>query len=751
MSGHDAQVGADLTHCDREPIHIPGAIQPHGVLLALEEPDLLVTQVSQNVESQLGRAVPDVLGHPLRAVLDQASAERVRSALAHERLAALNPLPLTAAGRRFDGIVHRNGGVAVVELEPAAERDQDAHQPLRLALMGVQAADSLEQLCAVVVREVRRLTGFDRVMLYRFDEDGHGSVDAEDRDATLDPYLGLHYPASDIPQQARLLYLRNWLRIIPDARYTPVPLVPALRPRTHAPLDLSFSVLRSVSPVHLEYLANMGVRGSMSISLVVRDQLWGLISCVNHRGPRLVRYEHRAACEVLGRLMSLQIAALQEREKAALRTARRDTLSVLGEAMRAGENVLDALVARPAELLSLVAAGGAAVVSDDRCVTCGRTPERAVIQALCDQVEQRAGSEPFATASVPESFGGTAPALRGGAMSIPAAVSAKDVASGMLTFALPGAGRRRLFWFRPERIQTVRWGGDPRKPVDDDGLRLHPRRSFALWKEEQRLRSLPWTESDLEAALDLRRSAIELDLERQVMREQRAVRARDDLVAVVSHDLKNPLQVVQMQAALLPRLAPVGDDESTRRLHASSERIRRATDHMNTLIHDLLDLAKIEAGRFVVQCRPEDIGEMIDEALIILRPLAEARRLTIEQQLSATTRVLADRERFFQVLSNLIGNAIKFTPEAGRILVRTERDGGELRIEVIDSGPGIPGDQLGQVFNRYWQAQRSEREGSGLGLFIAKGIVEAHGGKIWVEAPPGRGAQFKFTLRLARD
>jgi two-component system, chemotaxis family, sensor kinase Cph1 len=737
MSRHDAQLGADLTNCDREPIHIPGAIQPHGVLLALEEPDLLVTQVSQNVETQLGRAVADVLGHPLRAVLDQASAERVRSALAHDRLAALNPLPLTAGGRRFDGIVHRNDWVAVVELEPAAERDEDAGQPLRLALMGVQAADSLEQLCAVVVREVRRLTGFDRVMLYRFDEDGHGSVDAEDRDAALDPYLGLHYPASDIPQQARLLYLRNWLRIIPDARYTPVPLVPALRPRTHAPLDLSFSVLRSVSPVHLEYLANMGVRGSMSISLVVRDQLWGLISCVNHRGPRLVPYEHRAACEVLGRLMSLQIAALQEREKAALRAARRDTLSVLGDAMRAGEDVLDALVARPAELLSLVAAGGAAVVTEDRCVTCGRTPEPAAIRALCAQVEQRAGSEPFATASVPESF--------------PVALDAKDEASGMLTFALPGAGRRRLFWFRPERIQTVRWGGDPRKPVDDDGLRLHPRRSFALWQEEQRLRSVPWTESDLEAALDLRRSAIELDLERQVMREQRAVRARDDLVAVVSHDLKNPLQVVQMQAALLPRLAPAGDDESTRRLHASSERIRRATDHMNTLIHDLLDLAKIEAGRFAVQCRPEDIGEMIGEALIILGPLAEARRLTIEQQLSATTRVLADRERFFQVLSNLIGNAIKFTPEAGRILVRTERDGDELRIEVIDSGPGIPGDQLGQVFNRYWQAQRSEREGSGLGLFIAKGIVEAHGGKIWVDAPPGQGAQFKFTLRLARD
>jgi two-component system, chemotaxis family, sensor kinase Cph1 len=737
MSGHDAHGAADLTNCDREPIHIPGAIQPHGVLIALEEPDLLVTQVSQNVESHLGRSVDEVLGRPLRAVLDQVSAERVRSALGHERLAALNPLQLTSAGRRFDGIVHRHDGAAVVELEPAADLAERAHQPLRLALMGVQSADSLKELCAVVVREVRALTGFDRVMLYRFDEDGHGSVEAEDRDLELEPYLGLHYPASDIPQQARFLYVKNWVRIIPDARYTPVPLVPASRPRTHAPLDLSFSVLRSVSPIHLEYLANMGVRGSMSISLVVRDQLWGLISCVNHRGPRLVPYEHRAACEVLGRLMSLQIAALEEREKAALRAARRDTLSVLLDAMRAGESVLDALLARPSELLALVAAAGAAVVSDDRCVTCGRTPDRAVIQALCDQVEQRAGGEPFASASVPEFH--------------PAALVAKDVASGMLTFALPGPVRRRLLWFRPELIQTVSWGGDPRKPVDDDGLRLHPRRSFALWKEELRMRSLPWTASDLDAALDLRRSAIELDLERQVLREQHAVRARDDLVAVVSHDLKNPLHVIQMQAALLPRLAGEGDDESSRRLHASSERIRRATDHMNTLIHDLLDLAKIEAGRFAVQCRPEDIADMIAESLIILRPLAEAKRQTIEQQLSATTRVLADRERFFQVLSNLIGNAIKFTPGGGRITVRTEPHDGRLSVEVADTGPGIPADQLEHVFNRYWQAQRTKREGSGLGLYIAKGIVEAHGGRIWVDSAPGLGALFKFTLRLAPE
>jgi light-regulated signal transduction histidine kinase (bacteriophytochrome) len=222
----------DLTTCDREPIHIPGAIQPHGVLLALDEPALTIAQVSENVGELAQVRTEDVLGRPLGDVLGEAAAEQVRAALAEERWDEVNPLRIVVSGRSFDGIIHRHAGVAILELEPApaAATEPLGYRPLRLALGDVQHAVTLPQLCESVVREVRRLTGFERVMLYRFDEHGHGSVDAEDRAATLEPYLGLHYPASDIPQQARRLYLKNWLRIIPDARYTPVPIVPDRRP-----------------------------------------------------------------------------------------------------------------------------------------------------------------------------------------------------------------------------------------------------------------------------------------------------------------------------------------------------------------------------------------------------------------------------------------------------------------------------------------------------------------------------------------
>jgi light-regulated signal transduction histidine kinase (bacteriophytochrome) len=467
-----------LTGCEREPIHIPGAIQPHGALLVLEERAFTVAQVSENVEAYLGVSAANVLGRPLGELIEPSSAAQVQDAFLEERWEELNPLLVRARAEHFHGllhgIVHRSDGAAILELErrAPASANHAAHRPLRLALRNVQHAGTLAQLFENVVHEVQRLSGFERVMLYRFDEDGHGSVDAEAKQAQLEPYLGLHYPASDIPRQARELYLRNWLRSIPDATYTPARVLPTLRPETGGPLDLSHSVLRSVSPIHLEYLAHMGVRASMSISLIVRDRLWGLISCANHSEPRFISYELREACEVLGRLTSLQIAALEDQQAMLLRAARQGPHEVLVRAMRtseAKEDVLAALLSHPAELNALVGAEGAALVSDGQAMTAGRCPAPEQILALSAWLAERGDGSLFSTASLPAVY--------------PPAAQAKDVASGLLCFTLPGQPPRRLLWFRPELIQTVSWGGNPQKPVEaDPGQRLHPRRSFALWE-----------------------------------------------------------------------------------------------------------------------------------------------------------------------------------------------------------------------------------------------------------------------------
>jgi two-component system, chemotaxis family, sensor kinase Cph1 len=728
--------GLDITNCDREPIHIPGAIQPHGVLLALQEPDLVITQASENASDLFDVEVSSMLGRTVSSVLPADSSMNVRAAAESEHLADVNPLPIVVSGRACDGVLHRYQGTLILEIEPrvAVASPARTHHPLRRAVSSLQEAATLQELLAAGAEVVRSLTGFERVMIYSFDQDGHGSVDAEVRSDGLDSYLGLHYPASDIPRQARDLYLRNGIRSIPNPRYTPVALTPALRPDTGNPLDLTFALLRSVSPIHLEYLANMGIRASMSISLVVRDQLWGLISCAHHGGPHYVPYDVRSDCEVVGRMMSLLIGAFEDRETAAGRHRRRPMLDVLTEAMRTAEDPLAALLARPRELFALLRIHGAAVVSATVHVT-GHAPPHEAIQAVSDRLQRTGEPGVFTTDAVSKLMPDLSPM--------------KDVASGIVSFALPGAQPRRFVGFRPEILQTVDWGGDPRKPVEEDvTATLHPRRSFALWREEVRLRSQPWSALDREAAEELRRVVVEVDLERQVEREQRAVRARDDLVAVVSHDLKNPLNVIQMQCVLLRNMAGGDADERSSRLRGALDRVQRAVGHMDALIHDLLDLARIEAGRFVLQRQAESLDEMLAEALIILRPLAEAKGVELREEAEPGVSVLVDRERIFQVLSNLVGNAIKFTPSGGRIVLRAGTEQGNALFAVTDTGPGLAPEQMSEVFNRYWQASKTGREGAGLGLYIAKGIVEAHEGRIWAERAEEGGAAFKFTLPL---
>ena len=299
MQAESGQRAVDLSNCDLVPIHTPASIQPHGALMVLREPDLTIEQASENVGEFFGQRLEAVLQHPLSAFLGSDAIGKVRDAVRDGHWDSVNPLQLDVGSVRFEGIVHRHDGALILELESASNSSQQngANESLRRALMSLQSTRTLSALCDAVVREVRHLTGFERVVLYKFHAGGDGSVEAESKEAFLESYLGLHYPASDIPRQARELYRKNWLRIIPDCRYVPVRILPALRVDSNTALDLSFAVLRSVSPIHLEYMANQGVRASMSISLVVRDQLWGLISCANHTEPRQIPYELRSTCE----------------------------------------------------------------------------------------------------------------------------------------------------------------------------------------------------------------------------------------------------------------------------------------------------------------------------------------------------------------------------------------------------------------------------------------------------------------------
>ena len=299
----------DLDNCAREPIHVPGSIQPRGVFLAVTEPDLVVRHTSQNVAELLGHPVDDVLGHPLEHVLGAEAAGAIEH---HVRtwgnLRARNPLVVTVGDVELDVVLHRilsgESTLLIVELEPASGPRPfsfpNTYQAVRGAVEQLNHAHDLAQLYEITAREVRALTGFDRVMIYRFDDEYNGEVVAEAKRPDLNPFLGLHYPASDIPPQARALYEQNWVRLISDVGYTPSRIVPGLDEETGLPLDLTHSILRSVSPIHLEYLGNMGVAASMSISLLRDGRLWGLIACHHYSGPHDPPFGVRAAAEFLG-------------------------------------------------------------------------------------------------------------------------------------------------------------------------------------------------------------------------------------------------------------------------------------------------------------------------------------------------------------------------------------------------------------------------------------------------------------------
>jgi two-component system, chemotaxis family, sensor kinase Cph1 len=527
---------SNLANCAIEPIHIPGSIQPHGCLIAFDPRTLIVSNLSSNSAEFLGAGSPAVPGSSIDAHLPAAASAWLRDTL--QRPAADREAFRWSAGdRQLLALVRVSDGLALLEVEhdPGDDTAAVAHAVER-GLRRLAAAESFDALLGETVRLVRGLTGFDRVMVYRFDEDGHGSVIAESKTDELEPYLGLHYPESDIPRQARELYVRQWFRAIPDARYTPVPVVPPLRPDTARPIDLTHCALRSVSPVHLEYMANMGVQASMSVSLLVGGRLWGLVNAI-HRTPLAMSLRLRDACESIGRLVSLQLSALEATDLQRAERANAGALARLVAVMReADDEVLGGLLAEPDALLALVHAQGAAFVGDGVVRSCGVCPPDAEVLRLAHWALEQAGADGvFHSHEVPPAGADAKPDPR---------------ASGLLAIALPTPETRCIVWFRPEVVQTVNWGGEPGKNVEvasADGVpRLHPRRSFALWQQTVRGRSLRWGAAELRAAVDLRRSAIEIDLAAKFRREQDAVRVRDELVAVVSHDLRTPLSVVTM-------------------------------------------------------------------------------------------------------------------------------------------------------------------------------------------------------------
>ena len=518
---------ADLTNCERELIHLAGSVQPHGVLLVLREPGLRILQVSANVDA--------LLGVPAENLLDQAAVElggnfdaAVRAACTPQRALGQDltepvplrcKLPVRGRLRSFEGTLHRLSGVRgvgmpdspeasvlLVEIEPAEADlattasvhidDLPLRELIGTAVQRFSAASTIGTLADGVVRSFRDMLGYDRVMVYKFDPDGHGKIIAEARDPRLESLLGHHYPASDIPQRARELYLRNRLRVLVDVHYEPSPLVPRQLPGSGEELDMSMCQLRSMSPLHLQYLKNMGVTATLVVSLVREGRLWGLIAC-HHYSALNLRFAVRAAADLMAEVAATRIAAIENYAHAQVAIQVRRLEQRLVEATSTEGDWRLALFRNPRTLLQPLEATGAALFYEGELLTAGEAPSTAELRALMQWIDSQKFDGLFSCSSVSRAN--------------VALDSLTPTASGVLAVKLSGSKPDYLMWFRKEQLLTVTWAGDPTKPVvNNNPLELSPRRSFAAWSEIVRGTALGWTASETALARAFGASLIDI-------------------------------------------------------------------------------------------------------------------------------------------------------------------------------------------------------------------------------------------------
>ena len=761
------QVPITLTNCDREPIRIPGQIQPHGVLIVLAPTTaptaLEILQVSANVETQLAISPSELLEQPLSKLIGASQADAVQQIVADNQATSTQSLLLKLPSQNWRALVHTGGEVVLLELTPcqregvisSAISDSAAlYERLQQGVSQFQQADSPEAIANIVAKTVQAIAGLDRVMIYKLGQDYSGAVIAEavdHPDWEEERFLNLRFPATDIPEQARQLYLQNWLRTIPDVGYEPVPLIPERHPHNQRPTDLGIAGLRSVSPMHVEYLQNMGVQASLSISLIVEDRLWGLVAC-HHLEPYYIDYEARKACELLGQLASVELfrqqTLIEKRYQAQVLKIQqqiRQTIAQLQPA-RAIESVL---IQYQRELLTLVQASGAVIALGSQMTLIGETPPPERVRPMLDWLTKQ-HKDIYYTQAFSEVFA--------------FANEDTDCASGLLSISIFLAeASYHILWFRPEQKRSVHWAGNPHKPTvvaADGSLYLTPRQSFERWQEDVYKQSLPWKTTEVAAAQELRSTLLltALEFSRAALREsaqkaQVANQAKSQFLAKMSHELRTPLNAILGFSQLIYQHETLSSEQ---RSHIDI--INRSGEHLLSLINDVLETSRIEAGQTRLNESCFDLYQFIASArdMLTLRAVKKGLLLKVEQSEQLPQYVWGDEGKLRQIIINLVGNAVKFTAQ-GEVALKVSssetaalQDRVRVQFEVTDTGPGIFPGNFEAIFEPFHQTEagRNAYEGSGLGLSISRQNARLMGGDIEVRSHLTHGSTFTCHVQL---
>ena len=599
----------DLSQCDKEPIHIPGSIQPHGMLLAINLYSRVIQQVAGNAQTYLALCAEDLLGQPIESVI---------GADAAQRLALLEPKhtePLylgsliidNVPGRELDLTAHIRDEMMVLELESASEPKADAAQMaalVRRITMVWESTTGLAELLNAGSQEFRRFTGFDRVMIFKFLEDETGVVASEDKIDSIDSLLNHHYPASDIPKQARNLYIRNPIRVIPDVSYEPAPLVPAENPHTGQPLDMSDCSLRSVSPVHIQYLKNLNVAAAMSVSIIIDGALWGMAS-FQHTERRYVPYEVRENCKLLGRIFSQLILARLDDKKhmQALQLAdvRDSLLGTLSRMQTAGHSFHHHI----GSIQKLVPADGAAILIGAKLTQIGHTPNDDQTRDLIDWLGSASTPRTFATHSLVEH--------------LKQAQAYASLASGVLAVMISSDKPFVFLWFRAEYIETINWAGNPHKaalPGLEPG-QLTPRKSFEDWKQTVRYKATHWMDVEIESADKFGRALLEMRMQSTLqelnIQLQGMLSEKEKLLIKKDRLTEEASRGVQTLRERETELSAILENTSDGYISMTSDRIVTAWNR--------------KAEEILLWSREEAIGKYVEDLIVPPAMAAEYRQL----------------------------------------------------------------------------------------------------------------------------
>jgi len=730
----------DLSNCDREPIHIPGRIQSHGFMLAVDSASFNITHVSENCINFIPVEARALLGSSIGQIEQMAGLSIKNGELlqlihlgnAKKSYETINPYPLEINGADYYLILSVSAGYCLLEFEPVT-LGYDIQNQVGKSVSEILKGKTLRSMLHNTAEEIKEIIGYDRVMVYRFLEDGHGEVIAEVKNDDLEPFFGLHYPASDIPRQARELYKLNYTRIIADVNAESPAILTQEQGETP---DLTHSVLRAVSPIHIQYLKNMGVESSFSISLMAHGELWGLIACHNY-SPRFIDYRAREGTKLIGKIVSSALEYKEDEELEQQSNSNELAISLIGLHLTKDEDLISALTGQEYTIKDIIGATGAAILFDNEISAVGETPDEAQIRELVEWLKITMKDAVYYTHRLPEVFH--------------PAKEYKKYASGIIAAMISKDMNEIIIWFRPEQITAVNWAGNPEKPVviaENGLLNLSPRNSFEIFSQLVENTALKWTRSEISNVMKIREKIINAITKKageiRILNERlrRAYEELDTFSYTISHDLRTPLTSIKSYTELVIASNKSLDEQGKLLLG----RVVAGADKMAFLINEILKLARV--GRAEMEFVDLNMDGIIRESVAEVISSLNAGHVALT--FGELPSIKGSQALISQVFTNLIGNAVKYSAGSAHPLVHIEGavDGEEIIYKVQDNGVGIDVGHHDKVFELFKRMENvKDIQGTGVGLAIVKRIVEKHNARIWFESELKVGTVFYIAFK----